>query len=172
MVEINFNKFPCLIIFTVVRIDLYHAEMSPCCVWSFGSAEEGSRFTRSGGDWSCWGEVAVSETRSETCLDSARPPTHPGPIHQVCVCYKRGVHGTCKCIFLTICFTHGSCLFVCYREVLVKMVCGTQTLICYKSKDLLRTVLGHFSKDLNWKQGKTPTSVTHTTTSWSLLAPV
>ncbi|KAM9500848.1 DNA polymerase nu [Clarias gariepinus] len=38
------------------------------------------------------------------------------------------------------------------REILVKMVCGTQSLICYKSKDLLRTALRHFSKHLSWKQ--------------------
>ncbi|KAK3567699.1 hypothetical protein QTP86_021632 [Hemibagrus guttatus] len=57
---------------------------------------------------------------------------------------------------------HNQDLFT--REILVKMVCGTQILVCYKSKDLLRTVLSHFNKDLSWKQGKTPTSVTHTHT--------
>ncbi|XP_058250136.1 DNA polymerase nu [Hemibagrus wyckioides] len=45
---------------------------------------------------------------------------------------------------------HNQDLFT--REILVKMVCGTQILVCYKSKDLLRTVLSHFSKDLSWKQ--------------------
>ncbi|KAF7706589.1 hypothetical protein HF521_019843 [Silurus meridionalis] len=45
---------------------------------------------------------------------------------------------------------HNQDLFT--RELMLKMVCGTQILVCYKSKDLLRTVLRHFSKDLSWKQ--------------------
>ncbi|XP_047675713.1 DNA polymerase nu [Tachysurus fulvidraco] len=45
---------------------------------------------------------------------------------------------------------HNQDLFT--REILVKMVCGTHILVCYKSKDLLRTALRHFNKDLSWKQ--------------------
>ncbi|XP_060731479.1 DNA polymerase nu [Tachysurus vachellii] len=45
---------------------------------------------------------------------------------------------------------HNQDLFT--REILVKMVCGTHILVCYKSKDLLRTALRHFNKDLTWKQ--------------------
>uniref|UniRef100_A0A3B4ECC7 DNA-directed DNA polymerase family A palm domain-containing protein n=1 Tax=Pygocentrus nattereri TaxID=42514 RepID=A0A3B4ECC7_PYGNA len=45
---------------------------------------------------------------------------------------------------------HNQDLFT--REILLQMVCGMQSLVCYKSKDLLRTILRHFSRDLSWKQ--------------------
>ncbi|XP_062849422.1 DNA polymerase nu [Trichomycterus rosablanca] len=45
---------------------------------------------------------------------------------------------------------HNQDLFT--RDVLLQMVCKTQTLVCYKAKDLLRTAVKHFSKDLTWKQ--------------------
>ncbi|KAL7875743.1 hypothetical protein AOLI_G00107060 [Acnodon oligacanthus] len=45
---------------------------------------------------------------------------------------------------------HNQDLFT--REILLQMVCGMQSLVCYKSKDLLRTILRHYSRDLSWKQ--------------------
>ncbi|XP_056628492.1 DNA polymerase nu-like isoform X2 [Triplophysa dalaica] len=38
------------------------------------------------------------------------------------------------------------------RELLLQMVCGRKPIVCFKAKDLLRTALRHFSKDLSWKQ--------------------
>ncbi|XP_066537770.1 DNA polymerase nu isoform X2 [Hoplias malabaricus] len=38
------------------------------------------------------------------------------------------------------------------REVLLQMVSGAQSLVCFKAKELFRTTLMHFSRDLNWKQ--------------------
>ncbi|XP_056318778.1 DNA polymerase nu [Danio aesculapii] len=37
------------------------------------------------------------------------------------------------------------------REMLLKIMCGTKTFVCFKAKDLLRTVLRHF-RDLSWTQ--------------------
>lgn len=152
----------------MVCIDLHNAEMSSCCVWSFGPSEEEPRFTCFGGD--CWREAALSETGTETCLGSARPTTQPGSLCQVCVCVRK--------IKINLVPERTSSLFllmvlvcVLYREILLKMVCGTQTLVCYKSKDLLRTALRHFNNDLSWKQGKTPTS-THIPWCWSTLTMV
>ncbi|XP_022534199.2 DNA polymerase nu isoform X2 [Astyanax mexicanus] len=45
---------------------------------------------------------------------------------------------------------HNQDLFT--KEVLLQMVCGTQRLVCFKAKDLLRTALRHFNRDLSWKQ--------------------
>uniref|UniRef100_A0A8B9JB99 DNA-directed DNA polymerase n=1 Tax=Astyanax mexicanus TaxID=7994 RepID=A0A8B9JB99_ASTMX len=45
---------------------------------------------------------------------------------------------------------HNQDLFT--KEVLLQMVCGTQSLVCFKAKDLLRTALRHFNRDLSWKQ--------------------
>ncbi|XP_072544151.1 DNA polymerase nu [Salminus brasiliensis] len=45
---------------------------------------------------------------------------------------------------------HNQDLFT--KEILLQMVCGKQSLVCYKAKDLLRTVLRHFNRDLGWKQ--------------------
>lgn len=45
-----------------------------------------------------------------------------------------------------------------YREMLLQMVCGTKPFVCFKAKDLLRTALRHFSKDLSWEQGDKYTS--------------
>ncbi|XP_026122718.1 DNA polymerase nu isoform X2 [Carassius auratus] len=38
------------------------------------------------------------------------------------------------------------------REMLMQMMCDTKPFVCFKAKDLLRTALKHFSKDLSWKQ--------------------
>ncbi|XP_051756635.1 uncharacterized protein LOC127516243 isoform X1 [Ctenopharyngodon idella] len=38
------------------------------------------------------------------------------------------------------------------RELLLQMMCGTKPFVCFKAKDLLRTALRHFSRDLSWKQ--------------------
>ncbi|XP_073691896.1 DNA polymerase nu [Garra rufa] len=38
------------------------------------------------------------------------------------------------------------------REILMQMMCDTKPFVCFKAKDLLRTALKHFSKDLSWKQ--------------------
>uniref|UniRef100_A0A672RWP1 DNA-directed DNA polymerase n=1 Tax=Sinocyclocheilus grahami TaxID=75366 RepID=A0A672RWP1_SINGR len=38
------------------------------------------------------------------------------------------------------------------REMLMQMLCDTKPFVCFKAKDLLRTALKHFSKDLSWKQ--------------------
>ncbi|XP_067300083.1 DNA polymerase nu-like isoform X2 [Pseudorasbora parva] len=38
------------------------------------------------------------------------------------------------------------------RELLLRMMCGTKLFVCFKAKDLLRTALRHFSRDLSWKQ--------------------
>lgn len=46
------------------------------------------------------------------------------------------------------------CLCV-LREMLMQMMCDTKPFVCFKAKDLLRTALKHFSKDLSWKQGGT-----------------
>lgn len=79
--------------------------MSPCCVWSFGSAEEEPKFTCSGEVWSSWGEIAVSETQTDTCLVSARRKTQPGSLHKVCVCARVSA---CVCVrFKLDCFSHG-----------------------------------------------------------------
>ncbi|XP_057219372.1 DNA polymerase nu [Triplophysa rosa] len=37
------------------------------------------------------------------------------------------------------------------RELLLQMVCSTKPFVCFKAKDLLRTALRHFSKDLSWE---------------------
>ncbi len=37
----------------------------------------------------------------------------------------------------------------------MQMMCDTKPFVCFKAKDLLRTALKHFSKDLSWKQGGT-----------------
>ncbi len=50
------------------------------------------------------------------------------------------------------------CVSVCLcvlREMLMQMMCDTKPFVCFKAKDLLRTALKHFSKDLSWKQGGT-----------------
>lgn len=50
------------------------------------------------------------------------------------------------------------CVSVCLcvlREMLMEMMCDTKPFVCFKAKDLLRTALKHFSKDLSWKQGGT-----------------
>ncbi|XP_077084260.1 DNA polymerase nu-like isoform X2 [Siphateles boraxobius] len=38
------------------------------------------------------------------------------------------------------------------RELLLRMMCGKKLFVCFKAKDLLRTALRHFSRDLSWKQ--------------------
>ncbi|XDV18567.1 hypothetical protein PO909_024228 [Leuciscus waleckii] len=38
------------------------------------------------------------------------------------------------------------------RELLLRVMCGSKLLVCFKAKDLLRTALRHFSRDLSWKQ--------------------
>ncbi|KAK7170733.1 hypothetical protein R3I94_000818 [Phoxinus phoxinus] len=38
------------------------------------------------------------------------------------------------------------------RELLLRMMCGTKLFVCFKAKDMLRTALRHFSRDLSWKQ--------------------
>ncbi|XP_051984660.1 DNA polymerase nu [Xyrauchen texanus] len=38
------------------------------------------------------------------------------------------------------------------REMLLQMVSSMKPFVCFKAKDLLRTVLRHFSKDLSWQQ--------------------
>ncbi|XP_036407695.1 DNA polymerase nu [Megalops cyprinoides] len=38
------------------------------------------------------------------------------------------------------------------REVVLRVVCGAQLAVCYKTKDLLRTLLQHFGRELSWKQ--------------------
>ncbi|XP_016346338.1 DNA polymerase nu-like [Sinocyclocheilus anshuiensis] len=38
------------------------------------------------------------------------------------------------------------------REMLMQMMCDAKPFVCFKAKDLLRTALKHFSKDLSWKQ--------------------
>ncbi|KAM6949550.1 LOW QUALITY PROTEIN: DNA polymerase nu [Aplochiton taeniatus] len=50
--------------------------------------------------------------------------------------------------------THSSQHFF-TREVLLQMVSGSQLVVCYKAKDLLRTALQHYRQELSWKQGRT-----------------
>ncbi|XP_045081492.1 DNA polymerase nu isoform X1 [Coregonus clupeaformis] len=38
------------------------------------------------------------------------------------------------------------------REMLLQIVSGSQLVVCYKAKDLLRTALQHYRSDLHWKQ--------------------
>ncbi|XP_055792997.1 DNA polymerase nu [Salvelinus fontinalis] len=38
------------------------------------------------------------------------------------------------------------------REMLLQVVSGSQLVVCYKAKDLLRTALQHYRPDLHWKQ--------------------
>ncbi|XP_073716027.1 DNA polymerase nu isoform X1 [Misgurnus anguillicaudatus] len=38
------------------------------------------------------------------------------------------------------------------REMVLQMVCGTKPFVCFKAKDLFRTALKHFSRDLSWEQ--------------------
>uniref|UniRef100_A0A672S0Z3 Polymerase (DNA directed) nu n=1 Tax=Sinocyclocheilus grahami TaxID=75366 RepID=A0A672S0Z3_SINGR len=39
-----------------------------------------------------------------------------------------------------------------YVWILLQIFCDTKPFVCFKAKDLLRTALKHFSKDLSWKQ--------------------
>ncbi|XP_045577718.1 uncharacterized protein isoform X1 [Salmo salar] len=38
------------------------------------------------------------------------------------------------------------------REMLLQVVSGSQLVVCYKAKDLVRTALQHYRPDLHWKQ--------------------
>ncbi|XP_065104594.1 DNA polymerase nu [Paramisgurnus dabryanus] len=38
------------------------------------------------------------------------------------------------------------------REMMLQMLCGTKPFVCFKAKDLFRTALKHFSRDLSWEQ--------------------
>lgn len=44
------------------------------------------------------------------------------------------------------------CVCVSCREMLLQVVSGSQLVVCYKAKDLLRTALQHYRPDLHWKQ--------------------
>lgn len=53
-------------------------------------------------------------------------------------------------VVFSVCFSVSVCVL---RELLLRMMCGTKLFVCFKAKDLLRTALRHFSRDLSWKQG-------------------
>ncbi|KAJ8390322.1 hypothetical protein AAFF_G00108910 [Aldrovandia affinis] len=40
------------------------------------------------------------------------------------------------------------------REMVLRVVTAAQLVVCYKAKDLLRTLLQHYGRDLSWKQGR------------------
>ncbi|XP_035375880.1 DNA polymerase nu [Electrophorus electricus] len=61
---------------------------------------------------------------------------------------------------------HNQDLFT--KEMLLQMVCGAQSLVCYKAKDLLRMALTHFSGNLSWKQVSSCQVLDPQTAAWLL----
>lgn len=45
------------------------------------------------------------------------------------------------------------CVCVSHRDMLLQVLSRSQLVVCYKAKDLLRTALQFYKRDLNWKQG-------------------
>lgn len=57
------------------------------------------------------------------------------------------------------------CVYVCCRDMLLQILSGSQLVVCYKAKDLLRTALQFYKRGLDWKQGAGQIQTPHVATS-------
>lgn len=48
-------------------------------------------------------------------------------------------------------------VFLSHRDMLQQVLSRSQLVVCYKAKDLLRTALQFYRRDLSWKQGSAHT---------------